>query len=202
METNQQNNNIESNPNVDVNPTAEEKQGVQKQEEKRLFSQDEVDAIVNKRLAKERKRNEEANKLAQMSAEERASYQYESKLTELSEKEKELEKRELEFNKKAMLNQTQQELLTRNLPVDFAQLLVTDNAESTKANIDAFNKSWNEALSKAVDARIKTAAKEPRANRNNDNSMARKEAKKMSLEDRAKLKATDPERFNQLFGRK
>ena len=198
MDSNQQENNAQTSEQ-ESNPTAEVKES---KPEVKTFTQEEVDAIVNKRLAKERRKQDEALKLSKMSEEEKNDYQYKSKLAELQRQEEELNKRESEFNKRAMLTQTQQELINRNLPTEFANLLVTDNAESTKANIDVFNKSWNEALSKAVDARIKTAAKEPRANRNNDNSMARKDAKKMSLEDRAQLKASDPERFNQLFGRK
>lgn len=193
METKQQ---LDSNASEGVvEPTAEVQEETPKQEV-RTFTQDEVDAIVNKRLAKERKKQEEANKLAQMSAEERANYQYESKLSKLSEKEKQLEQRETEFNQKAMLNQTQQELIARNLPVEFANLLVTENAETTKANIDTFNAKWNDALAKAIDAKIQLASKEPRVSQN---KLTRKDAKKMSLAERAQLKAENPEEFNKLF---
>lgn len=195
MNTEQQNNNNVSgvNQGVEVESTAEVKQEAPKE---KLYSKDEVEQMITKRLAKERRKQEEANKLAQMSADERAEYEYSSKLTKLSEKEQELNKREAEFNKKAMLNQTEKELLSRNLPVEFANLLVREDAESTKANIDAFNKQWNDALAKAIDARIQTASKEPRASHT---KTARKDAKKMTLAERAHLKATNPEEFNKLF---
>ena len=187
----------------EVNPVNSESTAEVKQSDEpkgRLFTQDELDAIVNKRLAKERKKIDEANKLAQMSADERAKYQYDNKVAELSEKEKELNKREADFNKRAMLNQTQQELMTKNLPIDFAHLLVNDSAEVTKDNINLFEKNWNEALEKAVNEKLKTAVKEPRATRS-DKGIPRKDAKKMTLAERAALKASDPEAFNKLFKR-
>ena len=187
----------------EVNPVNSEATAEVKQSDEpkgRLFTQDELDAIVNKRLAKERKKIDEANKLAQMSADERAKYQYDNKVAELSEKEKELNKREADFNKRAMLNQTQQELMTKNLPIDFAHLLVNDSAEVTKDNINLFEKNWNEALEKAVNEKLKTAVKEPRATRS-DKGIPRKDAKKMTLAERAALKASDPEAFNKLFKR-
>lgn len=195
MNTEQQNNNVsEVNEGVEVESTAEVKQETPKE---KLYSKDEVEQMITKRLAKERRKQEEANKLAQMSADERAEYEYSSKLTKLSEKEQELNKREAEFNKRAMLNQTEKELLSRNLPVDFANLLVREDAESTKANIDAFNKQWNDALAKAVDAKIQLASKEPRVSQ--PKAQSRRDAKKMTLAERAHLKATNPEEFNKLF---
>lgn len=104
METNQHLNNTSEGEAV-VNPTAEVKQ--EAKPEVKTFTQEEVDAIVNKRLAKERRKVEEANKLAQMSAEERAEYNYQSKLAELSGREEELNKREAEYNQREMLTQTQ-----------------------------------------------------------------------------------------------
>ena len=197
METNQHLNNASEGEAV-VNPTAEVKQ--EAKPEVKTFTQEEVDAIVNKRLAKERRKVEEANKLAQMSAEERAEYNYQSKLAELSSREEELNKREAEYNQREMLTQTQKELMDRNLPSEFAKLLVTDEAETTKSNIDAFAKAWGEALEKAVNAKLQTAVKEPRATRS-DKGIPRKDAKKMTLAERAALKASDPEAFNKLFKR-
>ena len=51
-------------------------------------------------------------------------------------------------------------LAEEGLPVGFAEFLIKDDAETTNENIKKFKKEWQEALSKAVDERIK--GKSPR----------------------------------------
>ena len=87
--------------------------------------------------------------------------------------------------------------MSLQVPVEFANLLVADNAEGTKANIDSFKKQWDEAISKAVDAKIKSSVKEPKVN-NNDKVVKPKSKEGMSLAELAQLKATNPEEFYKL----
>lgn len=184
--------------NTNTTPSVEnESTQSQQQPEQKLFSQEEVNEIVKKRVAKEKQKQQEAAKLAAMSEKEKEEYEYNTKLAELTSREEELNKREAEFSKRALLSETEKQLMTLQVPVEFANLLVADDAEGTKANIDSFKKQWDEAISKAVDAKIKSSVKEPKVN-NNETVKKPKSKAGMSLDELAHLKATDPEEFYRL----
>ena len=127
-------------------------------------------------------------------------YEYQQRLDELDERAKSIEKREREYERKSLLTQTEHELINKGLPVDFASLLVSDNAENTKVNIDAFNKAWNDALSREVDKKLKQSSVPPKANNsgNGQAGMSKAEFRKLSIPERARLKAENPELFNKL----
>ena len=94
----------------------------QKPQEK-LFTQEEVNNIVEKRLNKEKNKwkNEvdQAKRLAEMSAEDRAREQFKMEKAEF-------ERQRAEFERERLLVQTQRELSTKNIPVEFADMLVKD----------------------------------------------------------------------------
>ena len=181
--------------NTNTTPSVENESTTQQQP--RMFSQEEVNEIVSKRVAKEKQKQQEAAKLAAMSEKEKEEYEYNTKLAELTSREEELTKREAEFSKRALLSETEKQLMTLQVPVEFANLLVAENAENTKANIDSFKKQWDEAISKAVDAKIKSSVKEPKVN-NNETVKKPKLRKDMSLAELAQLKASNPEEFKKL----
>ena len=101
-------------------------------------------------LEKEKK---EAERLSKLSAEEREKELLKQKEQELAEKERAIRMKELHLD-------TIEVLAEEGLPVGFAEFLIKDNAETTNENIKKFKKEWQEALSKAVDERIK--GKSPR----------------------------------------
>ena len=184
--------------NTNTTPSVEnESTQSQQQPEQKLFSQEEVNEIVKKRVAKEKQKQQEAAKLAAKSEKEKEENEYNTKLAELTSREEELNKREAEFSKRALLSETEKQLMTLQVPVEFANLLVADDSEGTKANIDSFKKQWDEAISKAVDAKIKSSVKEPKVN-NNDKVVKPKSKAGMSLDELAHLKATNPEEFYRL----
>ncbi len=102
------------------------------------------------KLEKEKK---EAERLSKLSAEEREKELLKQKEQELAEKEREIKMKELHLDTIEILAQ-------EGLPVGFAEFLIKDDAETTNENIKKFKKEWQEALSKAVDERIK--GKSPR----------------------------------------
>lgn len=188
---------METNTNTTPSVENESVQQQETHEEPKMFTQEQVNDIVAKRVAKEKAKQQEAAKLAAMSEKEKEEYEYNTKLAELTSREEELNKREAEFSKRALLSETEKQLMSLQVPVEFANLLVADNAEGTKANIDSFKKQWDEAISKAVDAKIKSSVKEPKVN-NNDKVVKPKSKAGMSLDELAYLKATDPEEFYRL----
>ena len=102
------------------------------------------------KLEKEKK---EAERLSKLSAEEREKELLKQKEEELAEKERAIRMKELHLD-------TIEVLAEEGLPVGFAEFLIKDDAETTNENIKKFKKVWQEALSKAVDERIK--GKSPR----------------------------------------
>ena len=98
------------------------KENNNKAPEVKTFTQEEVDKIIEKRLAKERKKAEdekkEAEKLAQMNADEKAKYELEKRIKELEGREAELSKKELQNTsldilvEKGYSTTTSKELLT------------------------------------------------------------------------------------------
>ena len=194
---NSQSASVENNTNELNNSGSLQNEQEAKKEEK-LYTADEVNAIVQKRLEREKRKITEAEKLSKMTEQEKHDYEYQQRLDELDERAKSIEKREREYERKSLLTQTEHELINKGLPVDFASLLVSDNAESTKVNIDAFNKAWNDALSREVDKKLKQSSVPPKASGNGQAGMSKADFRKLSIPERARLKAENPELFNKL----
>lgn len=155
------------------NPPADPPQDEPKDPETKTYTQEEVDKLLQseadrrvtealktarakwekefrEKLEKEKK---EVERLSKLSAEEREKELLKQKEQELAEKERAIRMKELHLDTIEILAQ-------EGLPVGFAEFLIKDDAETTNENIKKFKKEWQEALSKAVDERIK--GKSPR----------------------------------------
>lgn len=134
---------------------------------------------------------DEAKKLARMTETERRAYQ-------LEQGEKQLAQRMAEFDRRQLVVQTGEELGRRGLPSSMAKWLVGNDADTTKANIDAYEQDFRAAVQNGVNGamRGKAAPSEPRkpapASRESLKGMSRAEI----------VKAYDEGRFNELLGRK
>lgn len=129
----------------------------------KTFTQAELDAILDKRLARERKDTEarikaaatEAEKLARMNAEERARHDAEARDGELRAREAELTKREL----RAEAINT---LAEKGIPRELADILPYTDADTTNAALTAVEKAFRAAVEKGVTDRLK--GEPPKAN--------------------------------------
>ena len=133
------------------------------EDETKTFNQEDVNDIVAKRLAREKAKFEseykaklenekkEAERLAKLSEAER-----EKAITDKAKAEFEAERNAFQLEKIEL--QVTKELAEKGLPISFAKLLVTDNADTSLENIKTFEKNWQDALSKAVDEKIKGTA--------------------------------------------
>lgn len=103
------------------------------------------EAEFGEKLESEKK---EAARLAKLTAEQREKELFEKQKAEFS-------KQQAAFQREQMLNSTMLELQKESLPVQFAEYLLADTAETVAANITAFKSKWQEAVQKAVDDRLK-----------------------------------------------
>lgn len=119
--------------------TGAENQGKITDEKK--FTQEELDKIITKRLAKEKNKLEsefkskidEEIKLAKMSEEERQKTLFEKER-------KKFEEEKAKFEKDRLFVQAQRELLKNNIPESMAKFLIGNSEEETKSNIEEFKK--------------------------------------------------------------
>lgn len=122
----------------------------------KLFTQEEMNKIIEKRLARDRKDLEarikaevsEAEKLAKMSEAEKQKALFEKQVREFEETKK-------AFERERTLNEISKQLADANLPIEFSEYLLTDNTETAYENIAVFKDKWNAALEKALDERMK-----------------------------------------------
>ena len=164
----------------------------------KTFTQDELNAIIDKRLERERKDAQaridkavtEAQKLAKMSADERAEHEKQAHEKALADREAEITKRELRAEAKSQLSD-------KGLPIELAEILPYTDADTTNAAIVATEKVFRAAVEKAVTERLKGNA--PKVG----SATAAKELPdpdKLDYKERAELYRSDPATYKKLFG--
>lgn len=122
----------------------------------KTFTQEELNAIIDKRLERERRDAQaridkavtEAQKLAKMSADERAEHERQELQKKLSEREAEITRRELRAEAKSQLSD-------KGLPVELAEVLPYTDADTTNAALVAVEKVFRAAVEKGVTERLK-----------------------------------------------
>ena len=125
-------------------------------QETKTFTQEELDKIVQGRIAKERKAWEkhledektEAQKLETMSEKEKKKYQEEKRIKELDDREAAITRRELTAQAKV-------QLADKGIPTELAEILNLTDADSCKKSIETVEKAFQTAVQRAVEERIK-----------------------------------------------
>ena len=148
------------------------------QPKEKLFTQAELDAIVQKRLAKEQSKFEqrleerlnqleEAQKLSQLSDDERKEVEYNKRVQELEAREKALKEKENAYNKQQYQNEIESQLKQKGLPTDLADLLVGFDAETVASKIDVLAQSMGASVSNQIQEKLKstTTPQEPTVER-------------------------------------
>ena len=190
------------NTNVNVNEqtveqTTEQTAEQTKEQTVKTFTQEEVDKIVNKRLARERKDIEakieaeraEAERLAKMSEAEKQQALFKKQVAEF-------EATKRAFEQEKLLNETSKQLASKNLPIEFAEMLKAEDAESTFENIKIFEAKFNEAVEKLVNERLR--GNTPKAQTGAVEGVTKEAFNKMSYKERLELYNSDPELYNKL----
>jgi hypothetical protein len=163
---NTENTNIDNNEETKETTENKETKETETKEEK-LFTQDDIEKIISKRLDRERKKAEEekaeAERLAKLSESQRQKELLEKEKAKLEEERKVIQKQKLEM-------QITKELATKSLPVEFSSYLIGEDAESSLENIKVFETKWTNALEKAVQERLKSTGYTPPIGDNNNNT--------------------------------
>ena len=140
------------------NAAADQKQGAaateKPGEQKAKYTDADVDEILNKKFAKWQAQQEkavsEAKKLAEMNATQKAEYQRDQLQKEVDELKKQAAISEMMKTSRKMLSDS-----GITVPDELLSVLVTENAEETKAAVDSFAKAFKDALEAEVKNRLK-----------------------------------------------
>ena len=162
----------------------------------KTFTQEEVDKMIQKRLSRERKdieakieaERQEAERLAKLSEAERQKAMFEKQVAEF-------EATKRAFEQEKLLNETSKQLASKNLPIEFAEMLKAQDAESTFENIKIFEAKFNEAVERLVNERLK--GNTPKV-KSDVSGMTKETFNKMSYQERVALFNSDPELYDKL----
>ena len=169
--------------------------------EKKL-TQEDFDKAISKRLAREKAKWEKefAVKLEieKKESEELAKLSEAEKQKKLFEKQvKEFEETKRAFENERLLNETSKQLASKNLPIQFAEMLKGNDAEKTFENIQLFEAKFNEAVEKVVSERLRGNV--PKTTTSSSvASITKEQFKKMDLMQRQELFNNDRELYNEL----
>lgn len=139
--------------------------------EEKTFTQSELDEIIKTRLAKEAKKIEKANE-ATYQAQLKAELEESEKLMKMNEADREKAKAEKErkqfeadrakyqeerrqFEQTRIKSQTMEMLSERNIPVELAQFINSNNADEIMENVTLFQEQFNKSVEKVVTERLR-----------------------------------------------
>ena len=163
------------------------------EEEVQALLQREADRRVSSALKKQRKEFEnkmaEADRLKAMDDSQRKEYEYNQKLQELEQREKDfaVAQNKLEATK-VMAN--------RGLPVEFVDYIVAEDAETMLENINVFERAFKSAVSDAVSKKISNPS--PKQGAVQQTGMTREDFKKLNISQQAELYRTNPKLYEQM----
>lgn len=155
--------------------------------------QREGDRRVSSALKKQQKEFErqtaEADKLRDMDESQRKEYEYTQRLQELENKEREfaIAQNKLEATK-VMAN--------RELPIEFVDYIVAEDAETMMENITTFERLFKGAVADAVAKKIASPA--PKTGTAKQTGMTKEEFRKLSVAQQTEIFRTNPELYKQM----
>lgn len=177
------------------------------QEESDLFTQEEVNKIIESRLARERKKYEdkiaeEAERLVDKKLDERQRVselsEEERKQEALREQEEALKVREAEIEFKERFADTQKTLGERKLSPEFASFLIKDTEDETFENIKSFQKAYEKSVADGIKDAL--SGKTPKAGTDKVNVLTKEQFDKMTYTEKVKLRKEDTALYNRLIG--
>ncbi|WP_369351384.1 DUF4355 domain-containing protein [Ligilactobacillus agilis] len=171
------------------------------QNKEKTYTKDEVSEIVQTRLNRALKEQEEkiqaakdeATKLAKMNAEQKRSYELEQATKRANEAEAKLAAIEMQNTARKMLAESGLTLSDEQLA-----LVVTDDAETTKAKVDDLLAFARNVREQTLDEMM--TGKTPKDKGSAKSITVNKSFEEMSMQEIAQLKKDNPEQFKSLMG--
>lgn len=184
---------VENNSTTGTEQVTENQGKVYTEQEVQEMLQKEGDRRVTAALKKQQATFEskmaEADKLRGMDEQQRKEYEYEQKV-------KQLEQKEREFNLAQNKLEATKVLSNRGLPVEFVDYIVAEDAETMMDNINVFEKAFKAAVADAVTKKI--ASPSPKDSSVKQTGLTREEFSKMSLAQQAELYRTNPALYKEM----
>lgn len=148
-----------------------------------------VSQALNKQKKEFEKQIAESEKLKAMDENQRKEYEYSQKLQEL-------EAREREFTIAQNKLEATKVLANRELPIEFVDYIVAEDAETMMENISTFERAFKSAVADAVAKKIASPA--PKNGTAKQTGMTREEFKKLSVAQQTEIYRTNPELYKQM----
>ena len=185
--------------NLENNVVTEEVQvqDTETQEQVKTFTQEEVNEMIAKRIARETKKIEaerekayqaqleaelkESERLMQMNEADRLKAKAEKERKQFEEERKKFEEQMKAFEKQKIRDQTIQMLDERKIPIALAQFITSENADEIMDNVNTFQKCFDEAVEQVVAERLK--GKSPSTSTVSKNTFSMEQLRGMSVEE-------------------
>ena len=176
--------------------TQENVDTVQEEKHERTFTRAEIGKMLSaersKWEAEQEAKENEAKKLSKMNADEKQKYQLDQREQELADREKAIARKELTAEAKAMLSE-------RDLPVELVNVVDLTSAETVSESVAVLQKSWEQAVQKGVQEKLKGKAPINHAPTVND-ELTVEEFRAMGYKSRNELFLKNPELYKKLKG--
>ena len=185
--------------NLENNVVTEEVQAqeTKNEEQVKTFTQEEVDQMIAKRIAREAKKIEaekqkayqaqleaelkESERLMQMNEADRLKAKAEKERKQFEEEKRMFNEQMKAFEQQKIRNQTMQMLDERKIPVALAQFITSENADEIMDNVNTFQKCFDEAVEQVVAERLK--GKSPSTSTVSKNTFSMEQLRGMSVEE-------------------
>lgn len=192
-----------------IESTQPVEQNQSENEETKTLTQSELDSLMDKHTAKVLEKQKadfekqlaeaiqqgktEGEKLATMSAKEKAEEEAKQRLADLEAREKDLNQRELTVNVSSLLKE-------RELPTDLAESLVKlGNADEISTVVDSFQQAIQQGINDGVKDRLRQDPPKNDATKINGD-IGKVEFNTMTAAERVAFSQSNPEQFKQITG--
>ena len=175
-------------------PVAQEIGQEPAKKEEKTFTQEEVNKMIEKRLAREKAKAEqerlEAEELAKLSEAERQKKLFEKQVAEF-------EAERAEWQASRLKEETRNQLRERNILSDFDEFVIGSDAEATLDKLNRFEALLNKAVELAVNERLKGKAPKTSAS-GSSGEMTKEQFRKLNIVEKQALLASNPTLFTEL----
>lgn len=180
---------------VNTSVTDTESEKTYTKEEVMTLLQQEADRRVTSALRKQQAKFDKQLSLSKLDGDEREKAMKDNRIAEL---EQQLAEFQIEKNR----SELKSVLSSRGLSAEFADIIhIPDDIEDAQANIDRLDKLFKAAVKAEVEKRLAASGNTPKGNGGNADTITKEDVKKMSIAQLNELAKTNPELFEEVFGK-